>query len=153
MSMAFQMIGMTSPWSEIVPAAPATARLRDCSEEEHNGFRGDPLVSKRLDNPIGDGWSCGQINREKMDEGLFYGLFFLGIIINYTVKLNLESKGKRLERSNLREGMIMGVSVYLLYQTLLFPEIPTQAKAIDTILGLAALVAGAVFFIKGKAKT
>ena len=50
-----------------------------------------------------------------MNEGLFYGLFFTGILINYGVKLNLESKGSKLERSTVREGLIMGVSAYLLY--------------------------------------
>ena len=33
------------------------------------------------------------------------------------------------------------------------PKIPIQAGAIDSILGLRALVAGTVFLIKGEAKT
>jgi hypothetical protein len=47
-----------------------------------------------------------------MNEGLFYGLFFTGILINYVVKLRLESKGSKLERSTVREGLIIGVSAY-----------------------------------------
>ena len=88
-----------------------------------------------------------------MNEGLFYGVFFTGIILNYLVKLTIESKGNKLERHNLREGIIMGVSAYLLYQTFVFPEISSQARVIDTILGMSALVAGAVFFIKGKLRS
>jgi hypothetical protein len=87
-----------------------------------------------------------------MNEGLFYGLFFTGIIINYIAKLNLESKGNRLARNNVREGLIMGVSAYLLYQTLVVPEIMVRVRVIDAILGLSALITGAVFFIKGKLK-
>jgi uncharacterized membrane protein YagU involved in acid resistance len=85
-----------------------------------------------------------------MNEGLFYGLFFTGILLNYAVKLNLECKGKILERSNLREGAIMGVLAYLLYQTIVFPEMSTQARVIDSVLGLSSLIAGGVFFVKGR---
>ena len=85
-----------------------------------------------------------------MNEGLFYGLFFTGILINYGVKLNLESKGSKLERSTIREGLIMGVSAYLLYQTIVFPEMPIPSRVIDTLLGFSALIAGGVFFVKGR---
>lgn len=85
-----------------------------------------------------------------MNEGLFYGLFFTGILSNYLVKLNLESKGSKLERSTVREGLIMGVSAYLLYQTILSSEISTQTRVIDTILGLSSLIAGGLFFVKGR---
>lgn len=85
-----------------------------------------------------------------MDEGIFYGLFFTGILINYSLKLHLESKGSKLERSNIREGIIMGVSAYLLYQTVAFPGIPIPGRVIDAILGLSALIAGGFFFIKGR---
>jgi hypothetical protein len=87
-----------------------------------------------------------------MNEGLFYGLFFTGILLNYAVKLNIESKGNKLERSNLREGLIMGVSAYLLYQTFVFPEISTQARVVDSMLGFSSLIAGGVFFVKGRLK-
>lgn len=87
-----------------------------------------------------------------MNEGLFYGLFFTGILINYVVKLNLESKGNKLERSNIREGVIMGVSAYLLYQALVLQGIPIHVKVIDTVLGLASLIAGGAFFVKGRQK-
>jgi hypothetical protein len=85
-----------------------------------------------------------------MNEGLFYGLFFTGILINYVVKLSLESKGSKLERSTVREGLIMGVSGYLLYQTIVFPEMSIQAKVVVTILGFSSLIAGVVFFVKGR---
>jgi hypothetical protein len=85
-----------------------------------------------------------------MNEDLFYGLFFTGILLNYAVKLNLEGKGKILERSNLKEGAIMGVSAYLLYQTVVFPEMSTQARVIDSVLGLSSLITGGVFFVRGR---
>ncbi len=85
-----------------------------------------------------------------MNEGLFFCLIFTGILLNYAVKLNIEFKGKILERSNLREGAIMGVSAYLLYQTIVFPEMSTQARVIDSVLGLSSLIAGGVFFVKGR---
>ena len=85
-----------------------------------------------------------------MNEGVFYGLFFMGILTNYILKLNLENKGNRLERSIIREGIIMGVSAYLLYETMAIPEISTQARVIDTMLGILSLALGAVFFVKGK---
>jgi hypothetical protein len=87
-----------------------------------------------------------------MNEAMFYGLFFTGILINYLVKLNLESKGDKLERSNMREGVIMGVSAYLLYQTLVLPEISTQARIVDLILGILSLTLGAAFFMKGRVR-
>jgi hypothetical protein len=86
----------------------------------------------------------------KMNEGMFYGLFFIGILTNYIIKLNLERKGNRLERNNIREGMIMGVSAYLLYQTLVIPDISTQTRAIDSVLGVLSLALGAVFFMRGR---
>jgi hypothetical protein len=85
-----------------------------------------------------------------MNEGLFYGLFFTGILINYLVKLSLESKGSKLERSIIREGLIMGISAYLLYQTIVSPETSTQARVVDSVLGLLSLIAGGVFFVKGR---
>ena len=85
-----------------------------------------------------------------MNEGLFYGLFFTGILINYVVKLRIESKGSKLERSTVREGLIAGVSAYLLYQTIVFPEMPIQSRVVVTILGLSSLIAGGVFFVKGR---
>ena len=85
-----------------------------------------------------------------MNEGLFYGLFFTGILINYVVKLRLESKGSKLERSTVREGLIMGVSAYLLYQAIVFPEMSIQAKVVVTLLGLSSLMAGGIFFVKGR---
>jgi hypothetical protein len=85
-----------------------------------------------------------------MDEGVFYGLFFTGILLNYVVKLNLENKGDRLKRSNIREGVIMGVSAYILYQAIVFPGIPIHGRSIDTVLGLSSLIAGGVFFVKGR---
>lgn len=45
-----------------------------------------------------------------MDQAVFYGLFFTGIVFNYAVKLHLENRGGKLERSNIRDGIIMGVS-------------------------------------------
>jgi hypothetical protein len=91
-----------------------------------------------------------QAESQEMNEGLFYGMFFTGILINYAVKLNLESKGKKLERSTAREGLIMGVSAYLLYQVFVFPEMSTRLKVIDSILGLLSIIAGGIFFIKGR---
>ncbi len=44
----------------------------------------------------------------------------------------------------------MGVSAYLLYQTILSSEISTQTRVIDTILGLSSLIAGGLFFVKGR---
>ena len=103
-------------------------------------------------NPAGDR-AFGAIRlrvEQEMDEGIFYGLFFTGILINYSLKLHLENKGSRLERGNIREGIIMGVSAYLLYQTMALPEIPFPGRVIAAILGLAALVAGGVFFVRGR---
>lgn len=85
-----------------------------------------------------------------MDQAVFYGLFFTGIVFNYAVKLHLDNKGGNLERSNIREGIIMGVSAYLLYQTMAFPGIPIHGRIIDAVLGLAALITGGVFFIRGR---
>ncbi len=85
-----------------------------------------------------------------MNEGTFYGLFFIGILTNYIIKFNLERKGNRLERNFIREGIIMGVSAFLLYQTLVFPDISTQARVIDTMLGLLSLAVAVTFFIKGR---
>jgi hypothetical protein len=85
-----------------------------------------------------------------MNEGMFYGLFFTGILLNYAVKLNIESKGNKLDRSNLREGIVMGVSAYPLYQTIVVTEISTQARVIDSALGLSSFIAGGVFFVNGR---
>jgi hypothetical protein len=91
-----------------------------------------------------------QVEGQEMNEGLFFCLFFTGILLSCAVKLNIECKGKMLERSNLREGAIMGISAYLLYQTIVFPEMSTQARVIDSILGLSSLITGGVFFVKGR---
>jgi hypothetical protein len=44
----------------------------------------------------------------------------------------------------------MGISAYLLYQTVVSPEMSTQARVIDFVLGLLSLIAGGVFFVKGR---
>jgi len=50
-----------------------------------------------------------------MNEGLFYALFFTGTLINYAVKLNLESRGHKLACNSLREGATIIVWSYLFY--------------------------------------
>jgi hypothetical protein len=86
-----------------------------------------------------------------MNEGVFYGLYFIGILLNYGFKLKIEREGNRVERSNLREGVITGVTAYLFYQSLVVPGIAIHVRVLDAMLGLLSLVAGGVFFIKGKA--
>ena len=85
-----------------------------------------------------------------MNEGMFYALFFIGILTNYIVKLNLENKGTALERNNVREGIITGVSAYLLYQVVVIPDISTQTKVIDLLLGILSLALAVIFFVKGR---
>jgi hypothetical protein len=86
----------------------------------------------------------------EMNEGLFYGLFFTGILLNYVLKLNLERKGSKLERSNLREGLVLGVTAYLFYQASVHPEISGWVRAIDLVLGILSVAAAALFFLKGR---
>ncbi len=85
-----------------------------------------------------------------MNEGLFYGLFFTGILLNYVLKLKLERKGSKLERSNLREGLVMGVTAYLFYQASVHSEIFGWVRAIDLVLGILSVSAAALFFLRGR---
>ena len=85
-----------------------------------------------------------------MEEAVFYGLFFAVILFNYIVKMGIEKRGGVVRRSNLREGAVFGISIYLLHQTLIHPGISVQTKVVNTALGVACIVAGAVFFIKGR---
>lgn len=85
-----------------------------------------------------------------MDEGRVYALYFLAILFNYGMKLKLERGGKKVPRNNIREGIITGVSLYLLYQSIVLPRIVLHIKVIDIILGISALAAGAIFFLKDK---
>lgn len=112
--------------------------MRDLGREPPDDLRDYP--GSRLD----------QVVSQVMDEGIFYGLFFAGILLNYVLKLNLEKKGNTLARSNVREGVIMGVSTYLLYQVLVLPGIPTPGRVVDALLGVGSLIAGGIFFVKGR---
>lgn len=85
-----------------------------------------------------------------MQEGMFYGVYFVIILFTYVVKLRLEKEGYKAARSYVREGVISGVTIYLLYQTLMLHGISTRMKVVDGVLGISALVAGAVFFLRRK---
>jgi hypothetical protein len=97
----------------------------------------------------------GRNNRDRgkeggMDEGIFYGLFFGALLFNYHTKLKLEREGAKVERSNVREGILCGLCSYTLYQAITLASIPTAAKVVDTLLGIAALAACCFFFLKGR---
>jgi hypothetical protein len=83
-----------------------------------------------------------------MDEGTFYGLCFLIFIFNHATKIYFERKGKGIRRSPVREGVFLGITVYLLGVVLTHPGLSTFARIVDTILGLIAAGAGAYFFVR-----
>ncbi len=85
-----------------------------------------------------------------MEEGTIYCLFFAGVLFNYIIKLRLENGGHTVGRSNAREGVVCGISAYLLYQILVQPEIPIHLRITGVILGLSSLLIGAFFFLQGR---
>jgi hypothetical protein len=90
-----------------------------------------------------------------MDEGTFYGLCFLIFLFNSVTKIILERQGKNIRRSPVKDGIFLGITIYLLGVVLTHPTLSTFARVVDTILGLITAGAGAYFFLKrssGKAK-
>ncbi len=85
-----------------------------------------------------------------MDEGVIYGLYFAAILFNYVMKLKIERGGHGVQRSNVREGVVSGLTIYLIHQVLTLPGIAMYVRVIDTVLGGLSLAAGGAFFIKGR---
>ena len=85
-----------------------------------------------------------------MDEAMVYGLFFAAVLYNYVMKLRLERQGTRVERSTPREGIIFGLTAYMLYQAIQLPGIPPAVMTLETVLGASSLVAGTVFFMRAR---
>jgi hypothetical protein len=83
-----------------------------------------------------------------MDEATFYGLCFAIFLFNSITKIILDRKGKGIRRSPVKDGIFLGITIYLLGVVLTHPTLSTFAKVVDTILGLIAAGAGAYFLFK-----
>jgi uncharacterized membrane protein YccC len=83
-----------------------------------------------------------------MDEGIFYGLCFLIFLFNSVTRIIFERKGKSIRRNPVRDGLFLGITIYLLGIVITHPTLSTFARVMDTILGLITAGAGAYFFFR-----
>ena len=85
---------------------------------------------------------------ENINWARFWGVFYVMMLTAYTIRIFLWKKGIARAKAGLSDKFIViGLMPYLFYRMWQYETLSMNEKAITSILGISAIIAGIIYLI------